>query len=309
LAGDLQRWLDDRPIDARLPGPVPPGRRRRLSRRAFLWGGLAAAVAVPLGYGVYSWLAGDGDSAEFKRRLEHIQRLIRTRQPADLLDEAGRPLLGRFVVGSGRQLDFNGAWTLVADSSCLFELLPKPQAEKYRLTAEIRHNAGKMSRVGVYVGRSEEKAEDKRVTWFVTLEFADQGAWAGKDEGLAGPRNRASVEIRYWVVGSPVQEHGCPTGATTLFAPPGAGESDWRTLTVDVFKRDVTPHWGSPPARFGDVVHVADEIERWGPDFLRRAPLPANPPTPYFSPDRGLGLFLTEGSISVRNVRIVPIPQ
>jgi serine/threonine protein kinase len=194
LARDLERFLNDEPIEAR-----PEGWWRWLGRRsrrhaASIWLGLAAVITtVDLLIFLLSLNKLSPEEAANKRQqaalAAHTQQLDLEKKVI-LIGQSGPPgyfswrsdqTPAKIVEGS------DGAFTVQDWEHGLLELLPDPRLERYRFSAEVRHERQTIqeSKVGIYFAHSEHPDGATRAHFHCNVAFNDL-VDVGRFDGNAG---------------------------------------------------------------------------------------------------------------------------
>ena len=215
-----------------------------------------------------------------------------------MLRADGRPrwqqiLFTDLTLSSGPE-DNEPVLTLSSVPYGLLELLANPGQERFRLSAYVRLEnliPERTCRAGIYVGRSRfpglPKADDF-VDGFITLGLAERASRGEKQlqgdlnfnvqlKGLSRFAPRAIIESQYTVVES----------------------GQWHALSIDlgpelVFcRRDEEK---LKPWQLSDIRQRAAALATSERSFTHA--------TPRFSGQDGVGLFISEGTASFRNVRI-----
>jgi hypothetical protein len=212
-------------------------------------------------------------------------------------------------------------------AEALVELVRDPRQTRFRIRAEVRHEASSDggSRVGVYFARRLLPSAGGPVQHFGTMAYNDIRDEAkayddiiGKRKlppGVAPPRrptgNRFALAPHLYAHG-PAGLWG-PTfgGALGDFKPGGVGAGIWRPIEVVVTPDGVEGAWAG-----GNVVALPSS--RWDKEVSehlasRRA---APSPVPYldglnpaYAPGGGLGLYVLRGSASFRRVAVEPLDK
>ncbi|WP_439628041.1 serine/threonine protein kinase [Gemmata sp.] len=161
LGEDLDRWLDGQALHGRRPNRVKR-MGRAVRRHALVASGVIAVVAV-LAAGVVALarkgpekVVPDGESAEVRIALE---RALDADKPVTLVGATGWPKWFKWRVGGDVQrmtIERDGTFSAeVLDPKRfgILELLPDARHDRYKLTAEVRHELGNYSGcAGLYVG-------------------------------------------------------------------------------------------------------------------------------------------------------------
>jgi serine/threonine protein kinase len=298
LAEDLRRWQSGEPITAR-----PEGRPRRLWRmvRRHPVASLSALLLFCLVISVpYAQQAMDPD-----RPLKAMQRQLAAGHAVTLIGETGPPRwfrskTGNFLVGSRGAHD--QLFSLDGMETTLLELLPDPKLQRYRLRAEVRHNAGlRICEVGIYFGHAQYSTDKGEEHSFWELTFFD--LMTGAPEG--GPRhNKAAIYCRRYrpdgqIPGFDLRR--APLAAKSLSPPAPGSLSPWRQLAVEVTPELIRASWDNEP--FAELSRA--DCGRITHEMFMEQPEAIEPPENV--PGQGLGLIVYEAAASFRNVVIDPI--
>jgi serine/threonine-protein kinase len=312
LADDLARWQRG----DRVLAPRPSGLRRLgrvLRRHATLVTALGVLAACALAFVVLPGRQPPEPPAE--SRLPQLLAELAAGRPVTLLGETGQPAYSRWSVGDedGRshaapdQPFGLSSWQNIA----LLELLPDPQTERYRFSAEVHHETGDRgaadAAVGIYFGYSKQAAAQGPVDCFAVLSFNDLVAKG------AGAINRLELKARVWrrLASMGSVNHSVGLGLSHRFAPAPAGARagpTWRRLAVEVTPGDLRVFWEGDAV--GQVPRSA--IRKMMTSFRQQPPgqaLGLDVNEVAFAPREALGLFVYRGSASFRSVRIEPLGE
>jgi hypothetical protein len=188
LADDLGRWRRGEATSARPEGlwgrTWRTLRRSRVSRvAAFV---LAALFLVLVGGGLAlysrSMKTARANEEERQRRqqaLEAVERDLKAGKEVALVGKKGLPRWWRWAAGGeeGALLvpDKMGELDVETHHLGLVELLPDPQQERYRVTAEVGRVGTVAGEVGVYILGEERTAERGLEHYFYALTFTEGG--------------------------------------------------------------------------------------------------------------------------------------
>jgi tRNA A-37 threonylcarbamoyl transferase component Bud32 len=316
LADDLRRWLAGEPITARRE--AWPRRAWRWARRRVRAGVVLAALgAVALG----AWFLSDreppvqpvpGPPAAEKPpdvpppelQLRRLQRELAAGKPVDVLDDKGQLRWSRWLVAeAGTMPPQAGDKHLILHTytDSYLEVLPDPQHTRYRFEAEVRHEAGDSSVVGIFL--CPKKLDQKY--WFVQLEFADRGSFSKTEKGPGGaPAARAALLLRPQRearLGPPWSIHNAMRAVLFTPGPPPA-RSPWRRLALVVSPEGIQAEWEGQPF----PVLTRAELEGVALRMVNGRPqLDGLDFT--FDPRGSLGLFALKGMASFRKIRVTPL--
>jgi serine/threonine protein kinase len=303
LADDLGRWLKGEPVLAR-QRPWPSRAWRTIRRHAIL-SLLVAAVAFAVGTAYGFFYLSDPD-----RPLHAIEKKLDRGQSVTLVGEKGLPAWHRGRLFASSVLITGGDDKPFSFSTLKFtelELLPAPHTAHYRFSAEVRHDAAIPSfqepEVGVYFGFTEW---GKGFSW-CELTFADQGFSPPNLFVPAPPSPKSFVHLNIRTVASPGLEFARELGHPAIhepFTPDSAvqgGERHWRRLAVEISPETVVVFWEGK--RLAEIPwHELQFPEKLVPPGT---PVPQPPLT--LGPNGGIGLYLSQGEASYRNVVLEPL--
>jgi serine/threonine-protein kinase len=309
LADDLSSWLEGRPCSIQ-----PEDGWKKLERR--LWQRPMLSLAVlGLLLGSLALLAA-GPRQSSRPEITLASRLGRG-QGVVLIGDTGLPGNTRWLSGyPPAQLipGPDGICTLHANQAALLELLEDCPCERYRLSAEIRHDtSADPGSVGVFLAARQGKAGG-RTTWhFMHLAFNDvvreSARWLQLPEPVrrqvpkppdTNPvflRSRSFIPVPGKVEGGSALH----TSRVGDFLPFGhaARPGLWRKVVIEVDPPQLRVSWSG-----GELVCNLDLNAH-----LRALQFPGEK-TLRPSPRGGLGLFVVRGSASFRRVRLDPLlPQ
>jgi serine/threonine-protein kinase len=309
LADDLARWQAGEPILAR---PASLSRRawRKVRRHPLVWATvvvIALALAGTLGTLYYN----DPD-----RDLKPMQKMLSSGAPVTLIDETGPPRWFRWETGeAGTRIDpGEGCFSLQTAVLSLLELMPDPQVQRYRFSAEVRHDsdASHQGETGIYFAHSKLLGPKGSADSFLAVTFTDGALGHSTVIDSKGQKlRRASLSYRYYrqpgvdlgnnrsaLVSSPQQP------AVKFYPPsdPNSRIAPWRQLEVEVTPEEVRVSWDNqlfPSMSRADMERCANESLGFSDETkeLRFS----------FNPRSGLGLYLFKGEASFRRVVIEPL--
>jgi hypothetical protein len=309
LAEDLERWLRGEPP---LAWPLPWPRRawRAVRRHLAVSAAVAAVAAWGAAVATFGLLASYHDP---ERPLHEAQARLARGEPAPLLRDAGPPAWYRWTEGEDATFVTGKAdepFALTTLAAGLLKLLPDPQTDRYRLTAEVRHDeSADVSEVGVYFGFSTQEVEGGAAHYWLAVSFADRGrnaqtSWPRGQE-LKGPPefSRVSLTVRRRL--EPGGSH--VTLVTPVFTtfPPALNKvpTPWRKLAVEVTRTRVRVFWEGQEVPGGISVDALNALV----NKHMQPPGVANPAPFTFKPRGALGLLVSRGKASFRSVAVEPL--
>mgnify|MGYP001032843376 CR=1 FL=1 len=328
LAADLDRFLAGEPTVTRPPtllGRATAFARRRAGLVAVV-ASLALGILATLGAAAYwgSPAVPNGESAAVRRELEAA---LRAGRPAELVGPEGWPKWFRWRAGSaadrGVFLDRTGVLSVESEHNthaARLELLPDSMVERYRVTAELRHDWSKRAgRVGVYFANQAQPGP-REPQFFAALWFngADRPTvlvtqpGEEKPGGLGVEPGTTAVDLGAELTADRpnATPYGCGIAAVTgsRLVTRGTRSGHWYNIELTVTPDVVTA------VLDGDRMTLpVEEVRRAMPKALARlrAPFAGDPGltnfTPDYSPRGALGLHLHQGGVALRNVTVTPL--
>jgi serine/threonine-protein kinase len=331
LAQELARWLVGQRTLTRRPGRLRRAARivrrraRALVGALLLTAGLigAAAAFLPRTGGS---AVPDGESEAVRRELE--AELDRGR-PVTLVGETGWPKWFRWRAGKDAQrthIEPDGTFSAeMLDQRIpgLLELLPDPRTDRYKLTAQVRHDQGRYGGfVGLYVAHRTYPRQPRDIQFFAEVRFnavnaAPRVVGYPKSKGELIPENHTqemalvlrlqtdytgATEDNDWLLDE-------QPGPRLLALQPRNGV--WHDLEVTVTPDEISAVVGGnrmtlPAAALNrETLHQsAVAVRKWRPQDPALQNL-----RPEFAPRGGLGLVLYPlSAASVRRVTVTPLP-
>jgi serine/threonine-protein kinase len=298
LADDLSRWLRG---ESTLVRPLRwTGRVRQVVRRhasKILIGAALAAASVLL---VVSFLR------QPSRALEDPRRDLAAKRKATLIGETGPPRFHNVRTISSRvnlATAPDGAFSVQTGQAALVELLIDPLMERYRLSAEVRHDAGDLlqAEVGVYFMHGRyDLPQRKAINCFCALSFNELWKWPGRPPEVPIQFNPVSLTVQSLVDTDPKPIRVRASRAGTKFTP---APHVWRKVAVEVTPEKIRVFWEGH--LIGELSRK--ELMRTARNDIEKQPLANMNTTPQFPARGGLGLFVYNGSASFRRVTIEPL--
>jgi serine/threonine-protein kinase len=318
LADDLGRWLRGEPTEAR-PPRWPARAGRWVLRHAVA---LAVATVLCITLAVLYW-------RDPQRTLEQIYAELSRGRPVTLLGPTGEPKWYRSRGGlAAPGLAADGTFAISTWSGlCLLELLPDPQQDKYRISAQVRHrDADSPGRCGLFFGRQVAPGAQAGAYLCTFLHFNDIVSAMDVVERNAAKipekirqkmiipaRNPVQLESLFYsdAIEGPRIEPPFALVSGAMFAPKGkTGPHPWHKLEVIVTPVRIEASWDG---RSVGMLSVEEFTTRAQHNFAQlRAKFPAQvslyPEPPQALPTRGgLGLSLSYGSATFREVVVTPL--
>ncbi len=321
LADDLAAWRDGRSTVAR---PLSwPRRAWRLARRH--WQVLAAGLLMAA-VAALVWMLRPGQPSlpvNPPDPVTELQRKLAAGEVVTLVDKTGPPAWYRWPLGavSLEGQDRFSPLRFQASLESLLELLPDPGIERYRLAAEIRHEANVSvdvtkttipaeGDVGLYFGRQTCGANgDLQVQRLTVIYFQD--IYQGGIVPTHDTRVRCSQATL--VHGKGVQPGLGPIEYGIIpFQPKGVKFPEcWRQLAIEVSPEEVSILWADAEGLLQPAVKwSAAELTRQNKlmqTVLQKAYKANGITITPFQPRSGLGIYAKHAIINVRNVTIEPL--
>jgi serine/threonine-protein kinase len=303
VADDLARWLRGEPTGARPRGWLTRLgsriRRRPLVSAAIVLALLGALIAPVVAY-----------FREPARKLDASFKALRQGKPVTLIGRDGGPAWFQVIPPLGdtkTETAPDGTFSVTALRFALVELLPDPQLERYRFSAEVRHDtgAGPSGKVGIYfAGSKRSTAEGQIVDDFWGIDFNDivdmsRPRQLGDLEGRTGNPVLCFIE-RHLRSEQDVVKHKIPKlerrFPRSLLA--------WRKVAVLVTPERIKAFWDHEFIGELSLIELMKSSER----LDEAAPVQAGL-KPIFAPRGALGLYVFNAAASFRSVKVEPLEQ
>jgi serine/threonine-protein kinase len=307
LADDLGLWLrDERPLAV----PSWYSRARRRVRKH-----LVAALLIPalLAIGALAY-PRDPD-----RAMRQTQAELARGRAVTLIGPTGGPKWSRWRAGSWAghtALAADRTFTIDSWSHGLLELVPDPQSDRYRITAQVRHETGDdRGAVGLYFAHKVYQFGPTELQFFSQLTF--NSVRLSGDRAQLPPEFKPqglvldnAPELRPHFITDEAARPGYDSRLAEIhgprFKPHGERSGIWHDLELTITPERVTAQWDGQPfglatTDYRDQIHM--QLKAFPPPPV--APLPKDflPP---FEARGGLGLYVYRGSASFRAVTITP---
>jgi serine/threonine-protein kinase len=304
LAEDLERWLRREPP---LAWPLPARLRAWRALRRHLVVGTATAVcgfavAIALLIAHYS----DPD-----RQFTEIQARLADGKAVTLVDATGGPAWSRWSRGAEACQVFarkDRPFAFGTMAAGMLKLLADPQKERYRFSAEVRHDdVANVGDVGLYFGFTTDPTPDGVAHYWCQLSFADRGGAQMpflKDGPRGEPQGKVGlIRMRQLEPGSDLKVMHIRDGYAHFPAFRNAAGTPWRRLAVEVTPERVQALWEGKPI-FAGRGYPTLELSQ-----LPNLPINKGDPVAHFkfAPRGSLGLFVNRGMASFRNVKVEPL--
>jgi serine/threonine protein kinase len=310
LADDLERWLRNERPQGTPSGLTRLGRTVRKKRHHFA--GVGAILSIIAGFALHNP----------DRAAERIQSELAHGRPVTLVGTSGEPNWFRWQsgkFGTQTELGDDRAWTISSWNQALLELVPDPQVENYRFSAQVRHDkSDRQGAVGLYFGHKQYHFSSFDLQFFTYLSFNGVSGNADSLAILPAYVKRSAVapgnvvSLRSYLVFEPSDGNdfgrrlGLATGPS--FQPGGPNLTRWHDLEIVVTPSSVTCSWddGQP------FTVPTKRIQRTSDEHLETSALPPRAPLPRgFLPKYdvrgGIGLYVWRGSAAFRSVKITPL--
>jgi serine/threonine protein kinase len=313
LAGDLHRFLNDQPIKARTEGlPRWLWRRSRRHAASIAFGVAAAITSVVL---VILLVSLNKPSPEEQENQRQQQALMALTQDLDLnkkvalIGEQGRAeyflwrsdkIFGQIAPAP------DGAFSVQHWEHGLVELLPDPRLQRYRFRAEVRHErqAHQESRVGIYFAHSDQLVAETVAHFYCNVAFNDLVAMERFDANQRQKGNFVGLQVHRQPPAGRIHHIVDVLEAGDYFAParPVGALGPWRKVLVEVRPKTIKVFWEGK--NIANTARATLMISASSLTVMPDEPLATNP---QFAPRGGLGLFVSQGVASFRNVTVEPI--
>jgi hypothetical protein len=271
-------------------------RRHPVVTTAIILGALVAVAAPMVAY-----------LRDPARRLECIERTLAQGNPVTLVGETGMPEWFRWRTTSGPPTVAqgpDGVFTVQSPRACaLVELLPDPQHEHYRFSAEVRQESTLIScQMGIYFAHTSQATANGPTHFFASLSFNDNATGSP-----TGPENCVLSEFVFldearvcrvpcWAIG--------PSGRPFRFMPAvsGKGQGPWHRLAVEVTAERFEYFWDDQLVNSLSRAESLQEYKTW----IEKYSVPGERP-PQFAPRDSLGLYVLHCEASFRRVIVEPL--
>jgi serine/threonine-protein kinase len=292
LADDLHNWLEGTAPRVRPEGSWNRG--RRLVRRYPRWF-VAGLCLASLAFAVAAW----SHYSDPNRVARGLQAELAQGREAVLIGPTGEPRWSHWQI-PGLILKRDDVFRMQSWTTSLLELLPGIPIQRFRFAAEISHRDGKpQGEVGIYFGHHETQGAH----FFGSLTFHDVEDLATVPGHPSLPGNPA----RFYIGMFHARNDSLDAVQLSIhyFKPAGRSNSSWRRLVIDVTPTSIQPFWDDNPEATGSFspVELRAAATRLLSPHPELAGLDADIDT-----QGGLGLYLSEGEASFRNVVIQPLP-
>jgi hypothetical protein len=199
----------------------------------------------------------------------------------------------------------DGVFTVQSPRRCaLLELLPDPQHEHYRFSAEVRQESTvtKGSQMGIYFAHTSQATADGPTHFFASLSFNDNAR-----RSPTCPKNcvrslfhfldeQTLRRMQNWAIG--------PSGRPFCFMPAVSdkGQGPWHRLAVEVTAERFEYFWDDQLVNSLSRAEWLQENKAWIDEYI----VPGERP-PQFAPRGSLGLYVYCCVASFRRVKVEPL--
>jgi tRNA A-37 threonylcarbamoyl transferase component Bud32 len=300
LADDLGRWQRGEPIHARPAGWVERAWRWARCRSSLIIGllllGAVAVTAVAL------WprtqpstkAAPSADEARAEA-LERITRDLAAGKAVTLIGESGQPEYYRFRTETTRPPlapPGPGPFALESFGQCLFELVPKPQQDSYRITARIKFHGNNEGLAGLYF-MGEERATPKGPEHvFLALTFA----------GTRVLDDKVRLQAFLYREATPAEKE---ESQHIAFSQLPLTREDWHDLSVEVRPDSIAA--ACDGKAFAKLTRASAREQVGGWWIALRALGKVFTPPPTLASRASLGIFIRRGTAQIKNFVITPL--
>ncbi len=256
--------------------------------------------------------AEDVENARQQAALKAHEDDLKQQEKVILIGAQGRPGYFRWKTDENpaKIADLpDGTFSVQNWEHGLIELLPDPQLERYRFSAEVRHEkqSNHESRVGIYFLRSEHPVAETVAHCYCNVAFNDLVNVALPDKNGIQAGNAAGLEAHRQSSAGLVQHVFCLPNAATHFDParPVGAVGPWRKIAVEVQPKTIKAFWAGK-----SIATVPRDSLKFCAKWLTSRPNePALATAPPFRSSGGLGLFVSQGIASFRNVTVEPLGE
>jgi serine/threonine protein kinase len=314
LAKDLRRFLNDQPIKARPEGWLRWLWRKSRRHAASILLGLAAVItAVVLLIFLLSLNKLSPEEEEDQRQqaalAAHTKNLDRGKK-VTLIGKSGRPGYVRWKTDKTPAKTAkapDGTFSVQNWEHGLVELLPDPRLQCYCFRAEVRHErqSHQESKVGIYFAHSECPDGATVAHFHCNVAFNDLVDVGAKGANGIHGGNSVGLQAHRQPPAGLINRKAYDPKAATRFSPakPRGALGPWRSIAVEVRPETIKVIWE------GHCIATTSRasLMRSARPLIARPnePLPNN--HPQFAPRDGLGLYVSLGVASFRNVVVEPL--
>lgn len=316
LADDLDRFLAEQPVTApRLTFSSRVRQRLRQNRKPIARSLMAILAAVGLIY-AGTWIAGRGTDPD---TAEAIQKELASNGKAELLKPDGMPRHYRSLLAKSNPEanPKDRSCTFHASEHGMWDLIPNPKIDRYRVHLLIRHvdsrvqrgvNADDRDFLAFYFGHAQASADDgANVHLFASISYSDcdPQSLLNKRPIVAQP-----VFLREFLLSQSPEGDVTSSrikAASKKFTPPSAvPPGNWRPVIIDVSPDEVRVQWQADDGSMVDLI-------RWNGDKMReryrelRDKAEAKHPGAFFpewTPQMPLGLYSFKTDVAVKDLTI-----
>jgi serine/threonine-protein kinase len=298
LADDLARWLRGKRTRVRPLLPWTARIRCSLRRHPVV---CAITILAAIGAVAAPTVAYLRDPA---RRLACIEATLAQGNPVTLVGETGMPEWFRWRTTKGPPTVAHGpdgVFTVQSPRACaLLELLPDPQHEHYRFSAEVRQESGLThhGKIGIYFAHSSQATANGPAQFFASLSFNDNARGSP-----TGAENSVQSEFFFLNEQTLANVGRCASWPFAIFpAVSDLGQGPWHRLVVEVTAERFEYFWDDQLVHSLSRAEWLQEIKAW----IEKYSVPGER-IPQFAPRDSLGLYVWYCEASFRRVIVEPL--
>jgi hypothetical protein len=316
LADDLDRWLNNEPIEAVPESWARRGwrtlrRHRQLTLTSLLIGTAAALALIllkPSDRDDASEIPGSerpslpqrekpeppSPSQIAKEALLRNEQKLAAGESVELIGDKGRPAWHLVKSGDDNPnqqfgLDAEGCFAIASLNNSLVELMPDPQLERYRFRGWVRQTDKAINEdgmVGLYVNYVKIVEGTSHHHFYTPFGFLEpKTLWFNVRHHSDEPKSQVPHQF-------PIKRGILPKGPAGL----------WRELSVEVTPESVSAFLNNKLVVKADQALIHRHF-----DFLKKD-VP-NIAMPRHAPRQGIGLYVYRGTASFKSVVLEPLPQ
>jgi serine/threonine protein kinase len=315
MAEDLQRFLNDEKIKTQPENLLRWLWRKSRQRARGIGLGVAAGITSVI---LLLLLLQVSKPSQEEKKIKEQQEALKTltidrkaNKKVTLIPEIGFP--GYYEVKTDKKLSNiveapDGAFSVQGWESGLVELLPDPCQERYRFSAEVRHEKQitQASRVGIYFAHSMKSDGATVAHYHCDVTFNDLVDLDEADSKGKQKNNVVRLQIQRQAPAGMANEKKAQVQDAILAFPPAKPVgmlAEFRKIKVEVRRETVKVFWEGQC--FATIPRAALLMNARHLIARPNQPLPDN--APEFLPRDGLGLYVSLGVASFKNVTVEPL--